>query len=108
MIQNTPGVGRTIVPNAVTYNNRKGDQADFRLMNFISFEFAGTPPAWYVTAFWELVNGQFRTYHYGPYTTEAAAAAAYDPTQLVPDVFPHPGKYYNAAIRPKLVYIVVG
>lgn len=95
-----------IVANNQPGITRGGNKAVFQFMDYLDYEFDGTPPAWYVTGIWLLKDLTFRIYHYGPYATEQDAQAAYATTQLDPPTVPHPGISFNKGVRTKLAYTI--
>jgi hypothetical protein len=91
-----------ILPSFSWGGSRAGDQTDFKFMDYLDFEYDPVKDQWYVSGFWTTKAGIFKDYRYGPFATEAEAFAAYAQTQYVYPTTLHPGRGFNAKVRPTL------
>ncbi len=101
MIQNTPGVGRTIYPPAANKHTGAPIPPNNIWKCADLFDVNPTDPT-HVAMFWTLKSGTTRKYLYGPYGTLGAAIAVGLACQNNTNGTDHPGQYYNDGVRGKL------
>jgi hypothetical protein len=106
MIQNLPGIGRVIGPNAINAPARARGPRNFDAMAFFSFRQDPVTMKWQVTLFWELSNRTIRLYRYGEYDTLAEVEPPYFSTQYANPGNLHPGVSYNHGLRHELDGII--